>query len=170
MSDSKKAALHLAKLEAQVEEAGMNISDRGGHRHEIEGTLDGAHTINAHHDMLNTTDFFDFHIVGGHDFNLTVSGFNPQWSNTALTNGQLQSDPVHDLLKLDWDRSSGVTDHAQELAALTTHVQGHDVVLDIHTSTVDGTITFKGLADLASPGADHFGWVDVFHPEPAHAV
>ena len=169
MSDAKKAALELAKMDAQAEEAGLNVADNGGNRHTIEGVLDGTHTLTTAHSMLNTTDFFDFHIVGGHDFNMTISGFNPLWTTGAPTTAQLQADPVHDLLTFDWDPSSGVTNGTQAHNAVTSHVVSHDVVLDIHTATVDGSITFRGLVDLEPHNGDSFGWLNATHPT-SHAV
>jgi hypothetical protein len=164
MGDIKKAAAALAKLDAQVEQAGLSIADDGGNRHTIEGVLDGTHNLTATHSMDNTTDFFDFHILGGHNFNMTISGFSPQWTSGTPTTAQLLADPVHDLLTLDWDPSTGVNNGTDAKNAVTTHVVGNDVVLDIHTATVDGSITLKGLVDEPHNGGDNFGWVNATHP------
>jgi hypothetical protein len=74
------------------------------------------------------------------------------------TNG----DGISDLLNLHWDPSTGVTNAAQALAAVTPHWDGANAVLDIHTpSGVEGTITLVGMANGLHHG-DSFGWENQF--------
>ena len=169
MSDLKKAQLAMAKLDAQVAEAGLHITDGpnqalglDANEHEVWGTLDGTHRLSASHNMLNHTDVFDFTLSGGHDFNFTISGFQPQTFNGA---GQPGWDGIHDLLEFDWDPSTGVTSLAQAQAA--EHAQlaanGHDIVFSINAPHVHGTITFAGLADhFQTQSGDHWGWHNDF--------
>lgn len=125
MSDQKKAELALDKLDAQVAQAGLLITNGPNHAlgldandHEIWGTLEGTHQLTTTHSMLNQTDVFDFTLMGGHDFNLTIQGFQPQTYNGT---GHPNWDGIHDLLEFNWDPSTGVTSLAQ--AQATEHVQ-----------------------------------------------
>jgi hypothetical protein len=173
MSDLKKAQLAMAKLHAQVDEAGLHMFDGpnqalglDANDHEISGTLNGTHSLSTPHSMLNHTDILDFTLSGGHDFNFTILGFQPQTFNGA---GQPNWDGVHDLLEFNWDPSTGVTTLAQAQAA--EHAQlaanGHDVVFTVNAPDVHGTITFVGLADyFLTQNGDHWGWHNSF----VHAV
>jgi hypothetical protein len=159
MSDLKKAQLKLAKLEVQVDDAGLNIIDgpniipnADANDHEIYGTLDGTHRLDLGHSMLNDTDVLAFTIVGGEHFDFTISGFHPQtWDPTRATS--VNWDGTHDLLDLNWVYAgvSTVADaHAHETYRTVTNADGihHDVVETIDTATVHGTITFLGLGDF----------------------
>ena len=167
MSDLKKAAIGLAKLDAQVDQAGLHITDGrnqafglGVDDHVISGMLDGTHTLSATHSILNVTDAFDFTISSGHDFNLTIQGFHPQ---TYSAGQQPNWDGIHDLLFLNWDPSTGVTTFAQAQADEHVHVVGHDVVFNIDAQNVHGSITFTGLADyLSTQSGDTWGWHNNF--------
>jgi hypothetical protein len=171
MSDAKKAALAFAKLEAQVESHGLQMTDgtTGPHSHVISGGLDGTYTLDAFHGpqyaQQNGQDTFDLTINGGHNFNLTIQNFNPAlWLGGTPSGGQLFGDTYqnhHDLLALKFDPSSGITNFTQAAAAETYEVVNHDLVLHIDAPNVHGEITLVGLADLVPPGhTDHFAWVN----------
>jgi hypothetical protein len=166
MSDLKKAELALAKLDAQVAQAGLQIVSGPNHSHDISGLLDGTHTLTATQSLVNGKDTFDFSILAGHNFNLTIAGFNPLfWSGSPPSQSQLIADPVHDLLALRFDPSTGVTNQAQALADESVQQVAHDVVLSIHTAAASGTITFQGLADLVPPNeTEHFSWLNIIPP------
>jgi hypothetical protein len=174
MSDLKMAELKLAKLEAQVADAGLHFIDaqwidfyNGGWHgsglddHEIYGTLDGTHRLDLGHSMLNDTDVLNFSIVGGENFSFTISGFHPQTFNGTVAPAW---DRSHDTLEFDW-HDAGVKTFAQANAAVhdqeITNADGihHDMLLTIDTPNVHGTITFPGLGDYleAQPG-DHWSW------------
>jgi hypothetical protein len=163
MSDLKNAQLGLAKLEAQVDDAGLHIIDgpsiipnADANDHEIYGTLDGTHQLDIRHSMLNDTDVLAFNLVGGEHFNFTILNFHPQtWDPTRTTT--VNWDGTHDLLDLTWT-FAGVSTvaeaHAAEHFQTITNADGihHDVVETIgaagDTTTVHGTITFLGLGDF----------------------
>jgi hypothetical protein len=170
MSDAKKAAIAEAKFEAQVAQAGLNIVEGTNHSHTVWGELDGTHRLVATHSALNGKDTFDFTVEGGHDFNLTIAAFNPLfWNAIPPTQSLLLTDPIHDLLELRFDASTGVTNQTQAFAAERVQTIGHDVVFSIHTATVNGTITFEGLADhVPANETANFSWINII--PPLHAV
>jgi hypothetical protein len=176
MGDVKKAELAFAKLEAQAESHGLQVTNgnTGPHSHVISGGLDGTFTLNAFHGpqaaQQNGQDTFDFNINGGHNFNLTIQNFNPAlWVGGIPSVGQIFGDTFenhHDLLVLKFDPSSGVTNPAQIAAAETYSVHGHDLVLNIDAPNVHGQITLAGLIDDVPPGhTDDFVWLNQIGPQ-----
>jgi hypothetical protein len=172
MSDAKKAELAFARLEAQVEQHGLQMSpgETGPNSRVISGGLDGTYNLNVVHGPQNGQDTLDFTINGGHNFNLTIQNFNPAlWIGGTPSAGQLFGatfENHRDLLELKFDPSSGVTNFTQAAAAETYKQVGDDLVLHIDTSTVHGTITFQGLGDHVPPGhIDDFAWVNQIGPQ-----
>jgi len=173
MSDYKYSQLQFAKLSAEVKQDGMSMTDGPNHSHTIFGPVEGTESLDANHgigvglDAFNGRDFFDFTAYGGHNFNLTISGFNPVLGTTGnlpTSPGQALTDPSHDVFLLTFDPSTGITSDAQAAAAFVPwpdghfgDIIGHDVVYKVHTANLDGQITFAGAGDLlaAHPGL-HF--------------
>jgi hypothetical protein len=175
MSDLQKAQLKLAKLKYQVDDAGLKMWDGNAapepvyglqldaDDHIISGTLDGTHRLDLGHSMLNDTDVLNFNIVGGEHFDFTISGFHPQTWDPTITS--VAWDGHHDLLNFNWvhagvsrvDQAFDARNHYQTI--LNADGIHHDVVETIHTSNVDGTITFLGLGDyLQAELQAHPGW------------
>jgi len=179
MGDFKHAYLALAK---QVAIDGLQMYDDGGpgtrtffsgaEGQLITGTLNGTQTLNLDHivdgvqDPYLGADTLDFTVKGGHNFNMTIHDYNPLFFVAPPTNGnatQITSDPTHDFLQLEWDPSSGVTSPAQAAAAESFHManNNHDLVMDINTTAVHGSITFAGLGDLVPAGhTDYIGVIN----------
>jgi hypothetical protein len=134
--------------------------------YEIYGTLDGTHRLDLGHSVHNDTDFLHFNIVGGENFNFTISGFEPQEFNGTVVPAW---DRSHDYLEFDW-RNAGVSTFAEASAAVhdqeIMNADGihHDMLLTIDTPNVHGTITFLGLGDYlrAQPG-DNWFWNNEIH-------
>jgi hypothetical protein len=169
MGDNKHAFLAFEK---QIAEDGFHDVLGPNGSHTITGVLGGTDFLNMTH-LTNGVqnpylgkDTMNFTIEGGHDFHLTLEGFNPLlWNGTPPTQSQLLTS-FHDLLELTFDPSTGVT--SQQGANAAEHISqvGHDIVLTIHTGDVDGTITFQGLADLIPPGqTENFSWLNIIPPE-----
>ena len=173
MSDLKKAQLAEAKLDAQVAEAGLHITDYQPPTvpffsfipgNEISGVLDGTHSLTLVHNMLDRQHDLNFTIEGGHNFNLTLAGFEPLMHGSATPpEWQLgfSNGVPHDLLQLTFDTSTGVTNLAQAAADQHVEQHGNDIVLHIDTPSAHGTITFQNIADLVPAGqTEFFSWID----------
>jgi hypothetical protein len=174
MSDNKYAFLALAK---QVAIDGLQMYDDGGpgtrtffsgaEGHLISGDLNGTQTLSLNHivdgvqNPLLGADTLDFTVKGGHNFNMTIHDYNPLLFVAPPNNGnltQITDDPTHDFLQIEWDPSSGVSTFGQAAAAETFHManNNHDLVMNINTPTVHGSITFQGLGDLVPAGHTDF--------------
>jgi hypothetical protein len=158
---------------------GNDVINGGDGNDQIWGLLDGTDVVSGgdHKDVNGNNiwgkDYFNFDLVGGHNFNLTITDFHPQiWTgNRAPTEAQAMADPLHDVLQLTFEQSTGVMTDAQADAAFVLtngdpfKIVGHDVVLTIHTSQIDGTITLSGAADLLTDSNHHFTVYDgAVHP------
>jgi len=179
MGDFKKAYLGLAQ---QVASDGlhMTVDDgpqsrtffSGAEGHTITGDLNGTqtltldHTVNGQQNPYLGADTLDLTVKGGHNFNMTIHGFNPLLFVAPPNDGnhdQITTDPTHDYLQLEWDPSSGVTTFTQAAGAESFHManNNHDLVMNINTASVHGTITFQGLGDLVPAGhTDYIGVIN----------
>src|SRR5262249_32637911 len=107
----------------------------------------------------------NFTIEGGHNFDLTITGFNPLFHSESFTPASWQlglfNGTPHDVLNLTFDSSSGITSLAHAAAHESVEQIGQDVLLHIDTSSVQGTITFHNLANLVPDGqTEFFSWVN----------
>jgi len=142
---------------------GNDVINGGDGNDDIWGLISGTDVFTGGDRVDPTTganvwgkDTFDLLVEGGHNFNVTITDFHPIiWTsgNPAPTDLQAIADPIHDVLRLTFDPSTGVTTDSQADAAfvrtngLPFQISGHDVVFTVHTANVDGTIRLQGAAD-----------------------
>lgn len=127
----------------------------------IDGPLSGNDTVTGG----SGKQIYDLGI-SNHNFNLTVTDFHPLiWQSQPPSESQAIADPQHDYFAVNFLPESGVTTQAQADAAFQLsmgqdgqmhpfQISGHDVIFTVQTADVEGTITFKGAADLI-PDAQH---------------
>ena len=140
---------------------GNDVVNAGAGNDSVFGTLGGTDVVTG----ASGRQTYDFTITN-HNFNLTITDFHPLiWQSQPPSESQALADPLHDFFRVTFFPQSGVTTDAQADAAFVEFVgkdgqlhpfqiSGDDVTFQVHTANVDGSITFKGAADLI-PDAQH---------------
>jgi Ca2+-binding RTX toxin-like protein len=140
---------------------GNDTLNGGAGQDTFVGLLSGTVTVTGGADR----DKFDFR-VGGSDFDLTVTDFEPFFYNgntqVAPSQATARNDMTHEFFHLSFDPGSGA-DTAQEVYDsvhfdhYVEHADGTiDAVWEVYAPNAHGTITFEGVLDASNPLTDVF--------------
>ena len=140
---------------------GNDILDGGAGLDNLTGLLSGTTIATGGADR----DQFNFH-VGAHNFNLTVTDFQPLFYNgntqTAPSEAAASADMNHEFFHLLFDYDSGAhtaqeVHDAMHFSGYVDHADGTtDAVWTVNTPNAHGTITFQSVLNSTNLSTDVF--------------